>query len=84
MLLAYRSLPAVWKGWQLVTSPAPEVSDLVSTGMTSKQVVGASLYGSPYTVESHPCAIYRKLGMSRRAALASHVNRVNETAQAGT
>ena len=54
----------------------------VETGLTNKQI-GATLYCSPYTVDSHPRAIYRKLAFANRAALASHVSRVNEAAQPG-
>jgi DNA-binding CsgD family transcriptional regulator len=55
----------------------------VSTGLTNKQI-GAALYCSPYTVDSHLRVIYRKLGVTSRAALAGHMTRVNEAAQAGT
>jgi DNA-binding CsgD family transcriptional regulator len=70
-------------GWRLLTSAERDVADLVSTGMTNKQI-GAALYCSPYTVDSHLRAIYRKLGISSRAALAGHLGRVNEAAQART
>jgi DNA-binding CsgD family transcriptional regulator len=83
MPLVYRSVPSVWKGWQLLTPAEREVADLVSTGLTNKQI-GATLYCSPYTVDSHLRAIYRKLGASSRAVLASHVSLVNEAAQTGT
>jgi DNA-binding CsgD family transcriptional regulator len=82
MPLVYRSIPSVWKGWQLLTSAEREIAELVSTGLTNKQI-GATLCCSPYTVDSHLRAIYRKLGVTSRAALASHVSRVNEAAQAG-
>ena len=81
--LVYRSVPSVWKGWQLLTPAERQVAELVSTGLTNKQI-GATLFCSPYTVDSHLRAIYRKLGVSSRAALASHTTRVNEAAQAGT
>jgi DNA-binding CsgD family transcriptional regulator len=83
MPLVYQSVPSVWNGWQLLTPAEREVAELVSTGLTNKQI-GATLYCSPYTVDSHLRAIYRKLGVSSRAALASHVSRVNDAAQAGT
>jgi DNA-binding CsgD family transcriptional regulator len=82
MPLAYRSVPSAWKGWQLLTSAEREVAELVSTGRTNKQI-GAMLYCSPYTVDSHLRAIYRKLNLTNRAALASHVTQVNEAAEAG-
>jgi DNA-binding CsgD family transcriptional regulator len=81
--LVYRTVPSVWNGWQLLTSAEQEVAGLVSTGLTNKEI-GAALYCSPYTVDSHLRAIYRKLGITNRAALASHVSRVHEAAQAGT
>jgi DNA-binding CsgD family transcriptional regulator len=83
MPLLNRSVPTVWKGWQLLTSAEREVAELVCTGLTNKQI-GATLYCSPYTVDSHLRAIYRKLGVRSRAALAGHVSRVNEAAEAGT
>jgi DNA-binding CsgD family transcriptional regulator len=81
--LVYQAVESVWKGWQLLTPAEREVADLVSTGLTNKQI-GASLYCSPYTVDSHLRSIYRKLGVTSRAALAGHVSRVNHAAQAGT
>jgi DNA-binding CsgD family transcriptional regulator len=81
--LARGSVPLVWKGWQLLTSAERDVADLASTGLTNKQI-GAALYCSPYTVDSHLRAIYRKLGVTNRAALAGHVSRVNEFGQSGT
>ncbi len=82
MPLVYRSVLSAWKGWQLLTSAEREIAELVSTGLTNKQI-GATLYCSPYTVDSHLRAIYRKLGVSSRAALAGHMSRMNEAAQAG-
>ena len=66
---------------QLLTSAERELAELVSTGLTNKQIA-ATLYCSPYTVDSHLRAIYRKFGLTSRAALASHMARLNETAQA--
>jgi DNA-binding CsgD family transcriptional regulator len=80
---AYRSVPSVLKGWQLLTSAEGEVAELVSTGLTNKQIA-AALYCSPYTVDSHLRAIFRKLGVSSRVALASHVALLNEATQTGT
>jgi DNA-binding CsgD family transcriptional regulator len=81
--LVYQSVTSVWKGWQLLTSAEREIAELVSTGLTNKQI-GATLYCSPYTVDSHLRSIYRKLGVTSRAALASHVSRVGEVAQPKT
>lgn len=82
MPLVYQSVPAAWKGWQLLTPTEREVAELVCAGLTNKQI-GATLYCSPYTVDSHLRATYRKLGVTSRAALASQVTRLNEAAQAG-
>jgi len=82
MPLVYRSVQSAWNGWQLLTTAEREVAELASTGLTNKQI-GATLYCSPYTIDSHLRAIYRKLGVRGRAALASRVSRVNEAAQAG-
>lgn len=81
--LVYRSVSPVWKGWQLLTPAEREVAELASTGLTNKQI-GGNLCCSPYTVDSHLRSIYRKLGVASRAALAGHVSRMNEAAQAGT
>jgi transcriptional regulator of acetoin/glycerol metabolism len=81
--LVHRTVPSVWKQWQLLTPAEREVAELASTGLTKKQI-GAKLYSSPYTVDSHLRAIYRKLGVTSRAALASRVSRVHEAAEVGT
>jgi DNA-binding CsgD family transcriptional regulator len=83
MPLVYRSVSSAWKGWQLLTPAEREVAELVSTGLTNKQM-GATLSCSPYTVDSHLRSIYRKLGVASRAALAGQLSRMNEAAQAGT
>jgi DNA-binding NarL/FixJ family response regulator len=83
MSLAHGSVPAVWKEWQLLTSAERDVAELVSTGPTNKQI-GAALHCSPYTVDSHLRAIYRKLGVTSGAALAGHVSRVYGGSQFGT
>lgn len=79
--LVRQSAPVAQKGLQLLTSAERELAELVSTGLTNKQIA-ATLYCSPYTVGSHLRAIYRKFGLTSRAALASHMARLNETAQA--
>jgi DNA-binding CsgD family transcriptional regulator len=66
----------------MLTPAEREVAELVTSGLTNKQI-GAALYCSRYTVDSHLCAIYRKGGVTSRAALASHVSRINEDAQEG-
>jgi DNA-binding CsgD family transcriptional regulator len=83
MPLVHRPDPSAWSGWQLLTPAEREVAELVSTGLTNKQI-GATLYCSPYTVDSHLRAIYRKLGVTNRAALASRLSRVNEAVQGET
>jgi DNA-binding CsgD family transcriptional regulator len=76
----YQSVP--WKGWQLLTSAEREVAELVTTGLTNKEV-GTRLFCSPYTVDSHLRAIYRKLGVNSRAALANHLSRMQIPARGG-
>jgi DNA-binding CsgD family transcriptional regulator len=83
MPLVYQSVPSAWKGWQLLTASEREIAELVSAGLTNKQIA-ATLYCSPYTVDSHLRAVYRKLGVTSRAALAGQVTRLHEAAQAGT
>jgi transcriptional regulator of acetoin/glycerol metabolism len=82
MPMAYRSVPSMRKGWESLTSAEREVGELVCRGLTNKQV-GATLYCSPYTVDSHLRAIYRKLGVNSRAALASQVARLSDASQGG-
>jgi transcriptional regulator of acetoin/glycerol metabolism len=72
MPLVQHSAAAAQKGRQLLTSAEREIAELVSTGLTNKQIA-ARLYSSPYTVDSHLRAIYRKFGVTSRAALASHM-----------
>jgi DNA-binding CsgD family transcriptional regulator len=79
--VAQQSFPVAWKGWELLTPAEREVAELVCTGLTNKQIAATSLC-SPHTVDSHLRAIYRKLGVTSRAALAGHVTRLNEAVQA--
>jgi sigma-54 dependent transcriptional regulator, acetoin dehydrogenase operon transcriptional activator AcoR len=72
-----RTAPAAWKEWQLLTSTEQEVAELASSGLTNKESA-ATLYCSPYTIDSHLRAIYRKLGISSHAALASRVSRLKD------
>jgi DNA-binding CsgD family transcriptional regulator len=57
------------------------VADLSASGLTNRQVAEA-LFMSPKTVEWNLAKIYRKLGVSSRAQLASkfHADQVQETA----
>jgi transcriptional regulator of acetoin/glycerol metabolism len=81
MPLVQQSAPAAQKAWQLLTPAEREVADLVSTGLTNKKIA-ATLCCSPYTVDSRLRAIYRKFGVASRAALASHMTRLNGAAPA--
>jgi DNA-binding CsgD family transcriptional regulator len=49
-----------------------EVARLAATGLTSRDIA-AQLSVSPRTVDTHLSRVYRKLGLSSRAALASHL-----------
>ncbi|WP_308429599.1 helix-turn-helix transcriptional regulator [Streptomyces flaveus] len=55
-----------------LTSREREIADLVTEGLTSKEVA-TKLHLSPRTVEGYLGRIYRKTGVSSRAALASLV-----------
>jgi DNA-binding NarL/FixJ family response regulator len=46
-----------------------EIVELVGEGLTNRQI-GERLYLSPRTVETHLSRVFRKLGVSTRAALA--------------
>ena len=60
-----RTVPAV----QLLTATQQQVADLVAQGHSNKEIA-AALSLSIYTVESHLKAIFRRLGVRSRAALA--------------
>ncbi|MFC1414713.1 AAA family ATPase [Streptacidiphilus sp. N1-12] len=57
-----------------LTTRERQVAGLVAEGLSSP-AIAAELYLSPRTVESHIARIYRKTGVSSRAALASIVTR---------
>ena len=46
------------------------VARLAATGLTNRDIAG-QLFISPRTVENHLGAVYRKLGVANRAALAT-------------
>ena len=48
------------------------VADLAASGRTTRQIAAAAFI-SPKTVEAHITRIYRKLGVSTRAGLATHI-----------
>lgn len=54
-----------------------EVADLVAKGHTTRQMAD-QLYVSPKTIETHLAHIYRKLGVSSRAAMIVALNGVGE------
>lgn len=49
-----------------------QIARLAATGLTSRDIA-AELSVSPRTVDTHLSRIYRKLGITTRAALASRV-----------
>lgn len=53
-----------------MTSREREIAGLVAEGLTN-QAIATKLHLSPRTVESHVARVYRKIGVSSRAALAS-------------
>ncbi|MGW3651227.1 helix-turn-helix transcriptional regulator [Streptomyces sp. NPDC000878] len=57
-----------------LTAREREIAELVAEGLTS-QAIATRLYLSPRTVEGHIARVYRKTGVSSRAALASLVAR---------
>ena len=76
--LAERVHPAVFAGPSDpvggLTAREREIAGLVTEGLTN-QTIATRLYLSPRTVESHIARVYRKTGVSSRAALASLVAR---------
>jgi predicted ATPase/class 3 adenylate cyclase/DNA-binding CsgD family transcriptional regulator len=61
-------------GWQSLTPTEAKVVALVAEGLTNPQV-GARLFISRHTVDSHLRHVYAKLGVSSRAELAAEVGR---------
>lgn len=59
-------------GWASLTETERAVADLVADGLTNPQI-GARLYVSRRTVQTHVSHIFRKLDLSSRAQLAGEV-----------
>ena len=57
-------------GWEALSPTERSVVDLVAQGMTNTRI-GAHLYISRRTVETHVSHIFRKLGVTNRAQLAA-------------
>ncbi|MQA74412.1 MAG: AAA family ATPase [Solirubrobacterales bacterium] len=55
-------------GVEALSAREREIAQLVADGMTNKQIA-ATLYISPKTVEGHLGSVFRKLGVSKRAAV---------------
>jgi DNA-binding NarL/FixJ family response regulator len=55
-----------------LTGREREIASLAATGLTSRDIA-AELSVSPRTVDTHLSRIYRKLGVTSRAALASRL-----------
>jgi DNA-binding CsgD family transcriptional regulator/tetratricopeptide (TPR) repeat protein len=62
------------RGWASLTETERAVADLVAEGLTNPQI-GARLYVSRRTVQTHVSHIFRKLDLSSRAQLAGEVSR---------
>ncbi len=56
-------------GWDSLTETERSVVELVSEGLTNREV-GERLFISKYTVDSYLRCIFRKLGLSSRVQLA--------------
>jgi DNA-binding CsgD family transcriptional regulator len=65
-----RRRPAV--GWESLTRSELAVAELVSQGLTNREVAGR-LYVSPHTVNTHLRHIFQKLEVGNRAQLARMV-----------
>jgi DNA-binding CsgD family transcriptional regulator len=61
-------------GWDSLTPTELQVAELVGQGLTSPQI-GARLYLSPRTVQTHVSHSLRKLGLSSRVELAATIAR---------
>jgi DNA-binding CsgD family transcriptional regulator/tetratricopeptide (TPR) repeat protein len=69
-----RSKPKPTFGWDSLTPTEEKVVALVCEGLTSPQI-GARLFISPRTVQTHIAHIFRKVGCSTRAELAGAASR---------
>ena len=58
-------------GWDSLTETERQVSELVMTGLTNRQVA-TRMFLSPHTVGFHLRQIYRKLGIRSRVEIAHH------------
>jgi class 3 adenylate cyclase/DNA-binding CsgD family transcriptional regulator len=61
-------------GWESLTPMEISVSELVSEGLTNPEI-GARLYISRRTVETHLAHVFRKLGYASRSQLAAELTR---------
>ena len=68
-----RSSAAV--GWEALTATERDVARLAAQGLTNRQI-GARLYVSPRTVETHLSHVFQKLSLSTRVELAAEVTRL--------
>lgn len=60
-------------GWESLTPMETEVSRLVAEGLTNPEI-GARLYVSRRTVETHLSHVFRKLGLTSRTQLAAELS----------
>jgi DNA-binding CsgD family transcriptional regulator len=61
-------------GWDSLTAAELEVASLTADGLTNREI-GARLFVSRRTVETHLSHVYQKLGFSGRAQVAAEVTR---------
>src|SRR3954451_8822910 len=77
---------ASWNGFHMVLSNAPKaqtldalsdreraVAERFASGLTYREI-GEALFIAPSTVRTHIAAIYEKLGVNNKIALASQIN----------
>ncbi|MCA1831414.1 MAG: AAA family ATPase [Actinobacteria bacterium] len=62
-------------GWEALTATEREVARLAAQGLTNRQI-GARLFISPRTVETHLSHAFQKLSLSTRVELAAEVARL--------
>lgn len=62
--------PVVAPGWELLTPAERDIAVLVAKGMSNPQI-GAALFVSPRTVQTHTSHIYAKLRISSRVQLSA-------------
>jgi DNA-binding NarL/FixJ family response regulator len=64
------------EGLAMLSRREREITELVAEGLTNRQI-GARLFLSEKTIETHLTRVFQKLGLRSRAQVAAHVSRTD-------